>query len=153
MSAWKTKIAVGAALCLLGVGCAEMNRMAAMEAKAHPEGARGAPDLEGAKEGARAHADGRDLDDKAPHGVKGASPGDAMGKGVGAAAACTKMTMCITRLSGEVCLGVDKGCLDDITKTQPGADEAACQKTLDGLPAKAKRHAKIPGWKYPDECK
>lgn len=79
---------------------------------------------------------------------------DAMGKGMNAMNACTQLTMCRTRLSGEVCLGADKPCLDEINGGDSGGPDA-CGRNLERVRAAAHKHAKkrIPGWKLPDECK
>lgn len=98
-----------------------------------------------------------------PHGGKdpmagfGAGMGkafDAMGKGFGAMGACTQLTACRTRLSGEVCLGADKSCLDEINGGDSGGPDA-CGRNLERVRVAAHRYAKkrIPGWKLPSECK
>jgi hypothetical protein len=78
---------------------------------------------------------------------------DAMGKGFGAMTACTKLTTCRTRLSGELCLGADKSCLDAINSGPDGGPDG-CARTLERVRGAAEKYKRrIPGYELPAECR
>jgi hypothetical protein len=92
-----------------------------------------------------------------PHGHGGKDPFagmmQAMGKGFGAMAACTKLTTCRTRLSGELCLGTDKACLDAINSGDRGGPDG-CAHNLERVRAAAEKYKRrIPNYELPAECK
>jgi hypothetical protein len=78
--------------------------------------------------------------------------GQALGGALGAMTDCTKLATCRTRLSGELCLGMDKSCLDAINSGDQGGP-AECGKNLARVRTAAERFKKRPDWKMPDECK